>query len=379
MRIAMINYEFPPLGGGAGRATRYFARELAALGDRVEIITTRFRDQAKLEAAEGYVIHRVRALRSKMESCTPLEMITFIISAMRSATRLLADLKPEATIAFFGLPSGPVGWWLKKWTGTPYLIMLRGGDIPGFCPEELANYHRLTSPVLRFLWKRSARVVANSQGAKKLALTTGWNIPIEVIPNGVDADLFFPPHVLPSNPQPRILFVGRLSGQKALPVLFRALASVQLRNIDWRLDLVGDGPQKSMLKKLAHELSIEQKVRFLGWWSSERLLSEGYQKADLFVLPSLDEGMPNALLEAMACGLPVIATRVPGSEEIIKDGENGLLVHPGQDEPLALALTNLLTSPSNRQLLGREARLYAQNHSWRSMAIKLRGLLADCI
>lgn len=377
MNIAMLNFEYPPLGGGAGRATRALARELGDLGHQAVVLTTRFGDQPAREEREGHLLLRIRAPRRREATTNPAEMLGFMFSALWRVEALLRPLRPEVVLSFFGIPCGPVGWWLGRRLGIPNVVMLRGGDIPGFLPDQLALYHRLTNPLTRFIWHRAALVVANSQGARDLALATGWGVPIEVIPNGVDTEFFRPAPRVPGEGPLKIIFVGRLNPQKALDLLLQALASplVLASGQDWRLLLVGDGPLRGQLQSQARKLRLEGQIQFLGWQTSERLLNL-YQSSDIFVLPSWDEGMPNTLLEAMACGLPSIVTRISGSQELVRAGVEGLLVDRGDTSGLASALTDLLVDASLRRRMGEHARRSAEQRSWRSITIDLVDMLA---
>jgi glycosyltransferase involved in cell wall biosynthesis len=152
---------------------------------------------------------------------------------------------------------------------------------------------------------------------------------------------------------PLILSVGRLTEQKGHAYLLEAIPGVleQVPNVVFAI--AGDGPRRAVLEDKARQLGIAGSVRFLGMRAD---VPELLQMADVFVLPSLWEGLPLALLEAMGCGLPVVATRVEGVEEIIVDGENGLLLPPADPEALKIALQRLLVQPDLRVNLGTAGR-----------------------
>jgi len=182
---------------------------------------------------------------------------------------------------------------------------------------------------------------------------------LRVIPNGVDlaaidevrpadlADLGCRPD------RPTLCFVGRLEGQKGLSFLFRALTRLRGHVSTWQLVLVGEGPQRGELAALARNLHIDRRVHFLGWRPDALAVTAA---CDLFVMPSLWEGMPNAVMEAMALGKCVIATAVEGTSELIESGRSGLLVPPRRVRRLADAIAVALTNPDRRAQLGRTAR-----------------------
>jgi glycosyltransferase involved in cell wall biosynthesis len=149
----------------------------------------------------------------------------------------------------------------------------------------------------------------------------------------------------------RILTVGRLLALKGHALLLQAVAGVRAAGAEVELTIVGDGPERERLEVLTRELAIEGHVRFAGAVGRDRVASH-YAAADIFCLASFAEGVPVVLMEAMAAGLPVVATRVAGIPELIRDEETGLLVSPGRADLLAGALMRLVESEGLRRRLG---------------------------
>jgi colanic acid/amylovoran biosynthesis glycosyltransferase len=141
----------------------------------------------------------------------------------------------------------------------------------------------------------------------------------------------------------RLLFVGRFAAEKGLPILIDAVARVDGAT----LDLAGDGPERPMLEERARKLGILDRVNFLGYRSS-RQVRDLLRQADVFVMTSFAEGLPVVLMEAMAAGVPVVATRIAGIPELVCDGENGLLVPPGDAATAADAIRQLVESADLR-------------------------------
>jgi glycosyltransferase involved in cell wall biosynthesis len=364
MRILVINSEYPPIGGGAGNASAHIARSLAGLGHPITVVTARYGDLPHTEQQSGVTIYRIPALRRRQDRSGALEQLIFILSASFQTLRLFRRNKPNATLAFFGVPSGAVAWVLKKLYKIPYIISLRGGDVPGFRPYDFGTYHKLIAPLLRLIWKNSSAIVANSEGLHDLALKFDSRFEIPVIPNGVDLDLYKTAERDWS--APRILSVGRIVYQKGLDLALRALAD--LKELKWEWRIAGDGPQMDPLKSLASELGIADRVIFLGWQSREQLL-EQYKLSNLFLFPSRHEGMPNAVLEAMASGLPVIASRIAGNEELVLNEETGILFESENIAALRDALAELLVHADLRQKMGAASRLRVEAHySWENSA-----------
>jgi glycosyltransferase involved in cell wall biosynthesis len=133
------------------------------------------------------------------------------------------------------------------------------------------------------------------------------------------------------------------------------------------LELVGSGPDEASLRALAGELGIAAQVHFAGWVAREAIVSH-YQQADVFVLPSLDEGMPNVVLEAIACARPIVATDLPGNRELVHTGENGFLVPRADSAALTAALDRLITDAALRRHMGAASRALAECYSWANAA-----------
>jgi len=207
-------------------------------------------------------------------------------------------------------------------------------------------------------------VVAISDRIARAAEEGGWRR-VGRIPNGIDLVAMaeeLPPraqarHTLAVEGDPLVLFVGRLSRQKGADILLDAWVRFVKRRPPARLLVLGEGPDEAGLRRRAEELGIAGTVDFRGL---RRDVGPHYAAADFFVLPSRYEGFPNVLLEAMAAGLPVIATRVSGSEDAIEDGRNGILVPPGEAEPLLEALSALADNSRLREMMGAEARKTAE-------------------
>jgi glycosyltransferase involved in cell wall biosynthesis len=373
MRILIINSEFPPIGGGAGKASANLSRELVAMGQEVTVLTSSFADLPPDECLDGVQVVRIKALRRKQDRSSALEQIIFMVLSCFATLGLMRRWRPDITLAYFGVPSGPAALLARIFYGIPYVVSMRGGDVPGFRPYDFATYHKLVAPLLRIIWHRAEVLVANSTGLQDLAQKFDSRVPMEVIPNGVDIERYV------ANQRQweptRILLVGRLVYQKGIDLLVQALADLQ--SLNWTLSLVGDGPELDNIQSQATALGIADRIRYENWLTGDDLLQQ-YQAANLFVFPSRHEGMPNAVLEAMACGLPVVASRIAGNEELVVPGETGILV-PAEDVPaLKDALADLISNVARRQKMGAAARLHVeQNYAWNQIARQYLTLMQD--
>lgn len=381
MKLLFINYEFPPLGGGGGRANAQIAKHMASLGHEVRVVTSSFRGLPARETKDGYEIIRIPSLRKHREKCRVYEMLAFLFSSLYYGLKIAREFQPQRCIAFFTLPSAPAAYLIKVFLKIPYIVSLRGGDVPGFMAEDLWLYHRLTLAPIRHLWKNALAVVANSNGLKELAMRSGKNNDILMIPNGVDSNFFDPDtsklnqEYNPSKSMVRLLSVGRLSTQKSLDTLIRALAKVKTQtDHSVQLSLVGDGPEANNLKALVKKYHLENDVIFHGWQEPEAIKNY-YASSDIFILPSLDEGMPNAVLEAMSMGLPIIASKVSGTDELVHEGQNGLLFDPKNEDLLALHILRLVNSSEQRKKMSARSLELISQFDWSNVA---KGYLKLC-
>jgi glycosyltransferase involved in cell wall biosynthesis len=364
MHILIVNSEYPPIGGGAGNASAHIAAQFEKLGHMVTVVTSRFGKFPHKERTGNITIYRVPSIRRRQDRSNPLEQIVFVLSASLWTLSLIPHFRPNATLAFFGVPSGAIAWLIKIVYRIPYVISLRGGDVPGFRPYDFHFYHKLIAPFLRIIWRNASGIIANSNGLRHLAVKFDPRFEIPVIPNGVDLELYKTVEHDWSSPQ--LLSVGRIVHQKGLDLAMHALGGLKDLNWEWRI--AGDGPQMQALQSLAQELGINDHVFFLGWQTREQII-HSYKQSNVFLFPSRHEGMPNALLEAMASGLPVIATCIAGNEELVVEDETGYLVPPEDIESLQGALKKLLNDPALRQQMGIASRRRAEeNYSWESTA-----------
>lgn len=367
MRILFINYEFPPIGGGGGRVSANIAKEIAAYGHDVTLLTSAYGALPREERRDGYLIRRLWTLRRYKDRCRIYEMIAFMLSSIVYILKERRRLKVDISIAFFTLPCAPAAYLLKKLAGVPYLISLQGGDVPGFMRETLWIYHRLSLGVIRHLWRHAEARIANSLGLQRLAKVAASGIPILMVPNAVNNTFFVTADERRSKCKGdmiHLLTVGRFSPQKGLDLLLRAIHRLPVHVALW---IVGDGPLRTELETQAATLNIQDRVTFFGW-QEEAAVKEFYRKADLFVLSSLDEGMPLVVLEAMAMGLPIVATDVSGTQELVRSGENGYLVPVKDVDALTSTLFQAICNPEALARMSERSRAIAAQYTWPAVA-----------
>lgn len=315
MKILAISHEFPPIGGGGANACYFLTKGFVERGHEVTLITANYQGMPEKEVMNGVQIMRVNSLRKHKEHCSFKEMLSYLFKAYPVAKKMQKENRYDICLIFFGIPSGPIGYMLKKKYKLPYVIRFGGGDVPGF-QERFTKVYKLIAPAIKMIWKKADARIANSQGLKDMALKFYDKKSFDIIPNGVDTDVFFPVE-REAGEEFRILFVSRLIERKGLQFVIPQLKEIQ-SSTDKKITLivVGDGPYRETLEQIAKDNQVYNMIEFVGQKDKSEIVPY-YQNADLFILPSAKEGMPNVVLEAMACGLPIIMTPCEGSAELI--------------------------------------------------------------
>ena len=364
MRILFVNYEYPPIGGGGANANKYLFREFAGFDDlQIDFVTSGLSDVLEIKDIypniKGYFLP---VKKKELHFWKEAEVIRFLWQARKQCKKLLRNNKYDLCHCFFGFPSGLLGLLNRK--KVPYIISLRGSDVPGFNVRFQAHYIILT-PLFRQIWKKSKAVIANSNGLRELALQSAPKQQIEIIPNGVDTNEFCPP-IRKNNNTFNVLCVSRLIERKGIHFLLDAWKKFIEKNQNSKLFIVGEGNMENELRTQAEKLKINSSVEFTGRLEHEKTV-EMYKNADIFVLPSMNEGMSNTILEAMACGLPIVSTGVGGSDELFSD--NAIIVPEQNSETITKALFKLAEDDKLREKMGAVSRANAEKMSWKSVAI----------
>ncbi len=243
---------------------------------------------------------------------------------------------------------------LGRVLGVPVVLHLHGADFEPF----FGRLGRAGRWVVRAIFRSASTVVVLGEHARAHMIArvgVGRHL-VTVLPNAVP-DLgtgAWGPRAGAPSASCRLLFLGALTERKGVPELLEALASPTLAALDWQLDLVGNGDERSVQEKVGR-LGLASRVRLHGWRPSETARAM-LADADLLVLPSRHEGLPMAILEAMAAGVAVLATDVGDVREAVADGETGLLAPPCDPQALAGALRRLIASPELRERFGRAGR-----------------------
>ncbi|WP_018258232.1 glycosyltransferase family 4 protein [Halomicrobium katesii] len=353
MNVAITVKEFPPdIIGGTETQTRRMARALSGAGHDVTVYTKAYGRETELD--EPYEIVRVPNCRRS----SFLSTLTYLLAL----TALLVRDRNEIDVlqCMMIYPNGFVGTVVHYLTGVPYFAWIRGGDY----------YFMKANPVKRWLIRTvlwDTTVLVQSEAVRADVTAEFDPTDVRVLGNGVDV-----PAETASGDE--IVFVGRLEEQKGVAVLLRALAGTGAASA---VTVVGDGSRRSELEALADELGVD--ATFVGEVAPEAV-GEYLERGRLFVLPSVrGEGLPNAVLEAMAAGLPVVATDTGGVADAIVDGETGYVVEPGDEQRLRDRIETIYADEQRAREMGERAREYViETYSWDAIVGRLDALYAEC-
>jgi L-malate glycosyltransferase len=351
LRVCYLIAYFHPFESGAERQALAQGEELVRLGHTVHVVTHRMPGVPADEIVRGIRVHRW--VRSSKKGA--LFSVTFVASALGALRRLRAcegfDLIHTHQALWEGVAAGAAR--LGGVRGMPTVVQPASSGYYGEAEELLRTRG---AGLLRRVILRNDAFVAISADIERQWL--GLGVPparMVRIASGVDSRHYAPG---PSQsevdlpPRPRVVFTGRLHPQKNLDVLIDAWPAVS-RATGANLILVGHGPERERVEAKARAGGVADLIRFTGPVADPADL---LRAADVFVLPSVAEGMSNSLLEAMATGLPCVASDIGGNQDLLGPGEAGMLVEPESPDRWAEALIGLLNDPARRRRLGDSAR-----------------------
>lgn len=376
MKILMLNYEYPPVGGGAGNATYYFLREASKSNDvEIDLITSSPDSELHIDQPYSNItIHRLPIGKNEgnLNFGSNRDLINYSKAAILYALKLHKKRNFDLTHAFFSVPCGFLALILKFLKGIPYIVSLRGADVPGY----KKRYEKLDKYIFSwlnqyFIWKFSKKVIANSSALRELALKTSPKQNIKIIPNGIDID-FYQPNFDKSFDIIKInTGWTRLESRKAIDLLIKAFAQLKKDFVNIQLEIPGTGKELDNLKDLARELDIADSVVFYEIASnddeSRKKVAKILANSHILCLPSRNEGMSNAVLEGLACGLPVILTDVGGTAELLVEGVNGYKINIDDKDDIYIKLKKIIKDKENILTLGRASYSKAQNMSWENV------------
>ncbi|MFZ2190238.1 MAG: glycosyltransferase family 4 protein [Candidatus Magasanikiibacteriota bacterium] len=345
-KILVLNYEFPPLGGGASPVSYEIAKGYVKNGFTVDVVTMGFKGLPAFEVKDGINIYRVKCWRTKKEICHPWEQLTYIWSAKRFLKEHLKTHTYDINHTHFIIPTGVVSLWLKKKYQLPYIITSHGSDVLGYNKR-----FKLLYPFLVRTWKKildnANKIISPSNFLKTEILKVYPQFSdkkIEKIPNGIDISKF-----TPQVKKKYIFSSGRLLVSKGFQYLIKAVSD---EDLGYEVHIAGDGPMMSELKKMAEK--SKTKIIFHGWLDNNgKEYKDLLEQSAIYVLASEKENASIALLEAMSAGCAIITTNVSGCPDTV--GNAGLLVRPNDVVDLKLKINKIINDLDKLVELQKEA------------------------
>lgn len=364
MRVLMFNYEFPPLGGGAGNATFYLLKEFAKYNSlKIDLITSSIGKYEERQFADNIKIYYLDIGKNRdLHSQSNKDLLKYSWKSYCFAKDLIAKNNYDLSHSFFGIPCGYIAMRLEL----PYIVSLRGSDVPFYSKKYFLLDKLVFKKLSKKIWQNSKAVIANSADLKSLALESTPRQKIEIIYNGIDLKEFSPNYEI--NKKFTIISTSRLIKRKGIEYLVDGFIKFNRKYNDSKLFLVGSGDLKEKLEKKVCKAKIQNKVEFLGIVEHCKI-ADFYKKSDVFILPSLNEGMSNSLLEAMASALAIIATNTGGSGELI-DKNNGMIIEKQNSNSIFKALEKIYLDRELLKNMKLASRKRSAEMSWGDVAEK---------
>lgn len=317
MNILVLNYEFPPLGGGAAPVSRDISIYLQRKGHNITVVTMGFGNLPNYEEIDGMRIYRLKCLRSKKSVCKPWEQYSYLMAVNKFMKSHMKDNSYDLCHTHFIIPTGEAARCVNKRYGIPYIITAHGSDVEG-------HNSKITMRVMHFLlrygWRRivdnAECVVSPSIYLKSLMEKNYPKGNYKFIPNGIEWNKY---HSLAveGKKEKRILIMGRLQRFKNVQTILYALNECELN--DWCVDVLGDGPYRQELESLCRELRLSDKVTFHGWIDNQsKEQMEFIKKASIYISASQFENCPMSVIETITSGCYPLLSDIPAHRQLVE-------------------------------------------------------------
>jgi glycosyltransferase involved in cell wall biosynthesis len=371
MKILVLCYEYPPVGGGGGRMAHNVASALVGRGHSVRVQTVRMPDLPPHEVRGGVEIFRTSGFRRRADLCTVPEMFGYLVTSFLPSLRHIREWRPDIVHAHFAVPTGALALACKVFSGTPYVLTAHLGDLPGGNPDQTATLFRFLAPFIRPIWKNAAGISASSSFASGLA-TKAYGVHPRLILNGISMDGKSAAARQPSSPL-ELVAIGRFNPQKNFPWLMQALGGC---DFPWRLSLVGDGAQRAEIEAAIRTSGLDARVALMGWVPESRM-RDVLARSDVLLMPSTSEGNPVAAIEALKQGVAILGSEIGGLSDLIEDGKNGFSVPIATPDAFRQKLAWMADHPADLQILKARSLEMAGRFDLEKIAADFESLLLD--
>ncbi len=382
MRLLILNYEYPPLGGGAGVITQNIAERLAGLNNKVVVVTTWFENEPERYGSPNLQVIRLKSKRKQAYQSGVIEMISWIRASKKFLSRYCRDEKFDLCFANFAIPGGIVALHLKKKFALKYTLISHGHDIPWMFPRQMFGYHLFTYFGIKKICKESElNFIQTIEMKDNLDRFIGRKFAARniIIQNGI-ATATFHPDYFKKTAMFKIIFASRLVDQKDPFTFLKAIELYSKKNKNLLVHVIGDGKLRKRMEKFVEAGKMRAFVKFRGWITMEEMVCE-YQSASVVVISSVFEAMSVSVLEALACGCFLITTPLNGIRELVTENVNASIVNfrsPGQIAAKLDAYYRDIYLSGTLTDKGISADLKS-NYDWETVVGKYADLFKSCI
>lgn len=377
MRILMLDNEFPPLGGGMGTVNQAIFKIYAGRPDlEIDLVTAALGARFETECfAPNIRLYKVPVLNQNLHHSSNRELAMYAAQALPLARNMHRGAPYDICLAWSVLPAGAVALALHRSVGLPYVVWVSGPDIPGF-EQRYALIYPLLTPLIRASWRGARTVIAKCDQEVTMIQRVDGSIAPAIIPNGVDLEHFQPGPPIPDDGPLRVVCVARLIERKGQHHLIEAVKRLAAEGIGVELELVGTGDAEPALRRQAAEAGVGEQVIFAGYVPRERI-NERFQAAHVFALPSFNEGLALAGLEALASGMPLLLSRTGGTTDLVEEGVNGLTFDWADVETLTAHMRLLASDRVRARRMAAASRGRAERFGWERIARQFEQAMAE--
>lgn len=364
---------YPRFIGGAEVAVKEITDRISPGEIEFDMVALNGGGEPKVEKIGNVIVHRV------FDNFGPIQKLFFPFAAFWKAVRLHRTKKHDAIWSIMANRAGFAAMFFK-WThrDVPFILTLQEGDTLDY-PKKRAG---IVYPLFKYIFRSADKITAISKFLADWARSMGAMCPISIVPNAVDYELFST-HKSPADE----LYLSKKLGKNESDIFLITTSRLVSKNAvediidalkylpaNVKLLIIGKGPLEVKLKLQVVNMKLEDRVSFLGFVSHEEM-PQYLHISDIFIRPSLSEGLGNSFLEAMAAGIPVIATPVGGIVDFLKDGETGLFCEVNNPESIARKVEKLIKDKESRDYIVKNARaLVRERYQWGEIADKMKDI-----
>ena len=370
MKILILNYEYPPIGGGAAIVSKDLAENLVRNGHKAAVITMKFGNFEEGRNENGVIVYRLPCFRKSKSSCSPIEQLSYLIAVRRFMRRHKELQEYDICHAHFIIPTAVAAKYVKKKYKMPYIITAHGSDVEGHNNKiNVVLMHKIIRGEWRKIVSNAYCTVSPSNyllDKMKYNYTEGI---YKYIPNGIEYELFSSLNVFEKKDK-RILVMGRLQKFKNVQYAIRAFSKIKGYD-EWQMDVIGDGPYRKDLEQIIVECGVSNRVNMLGRFDNKSMtFMECLGKASIFVSASKFENCPMSVIESASAGCYPLLSDIPAHRQMLPSVY--LFSLENEDE--------LVEKLKKRMSLGAiNYNLNMKKYDWKSITNKYESLMEEAI